>query len=292
MTILRAACFSDIGKVRKENEDRISIRRVRACCSASPTGGRAARRGRGRPGDGRRRLQGGPALAPEGDIDLRAIVIRANESVVSLGMRISPGLGNRLDAHGGLRSPQPPEAGARRGFQGLLVEERGFYLPDRGPFGRERGQAPQGPGRGRLLQRVPARRADPLHRPGARPRGGPERPAAFGGRPLHLLHRRNHADALGEGTQGDRGRASTSPRRSRGPGRTRLSSAAGPTTRPPSCSLSTPSEAPADRSGHEGVEAQLVARRRHRAVARRDHRVRGTAAKHPAQVGAELRWQW
>ncbi|MFZ1056123.1 MAG: PP2C family serine/threonine-protein phosphatase [Opitutaceae bacterium] len=93
MTILRAACFSDIGKVRKENEDRMIFDEsamlfgVADGVGGLPGGGEAAQEAADVVSRAVR------ALAPEGDIDMRAIVVRANESVVSLGMRISPGLG-------------------------------------------------------------------------------------------------------------------------------------------------------------------------------------------------------
>jgi protein phosphatase len=93
MTILRAACFTDIGRVRKENEDRILFdEEARLFGVADGVGG----------------LPGGAEAAQsavdvvtaavqragaDAELDLAAIVGAANDAVVSLGMRISPGLG-------------------------------------------------------------------------------------------------------------------------------------------------------------------------------------------------------
>ncbi|HEY5078562.1 MAG TPA: protein phosphatase 2C domain-containing protein [Opitutaceae bacterium] len=93
MTILRAACFSDIGKVRKENEDRILFDEgIQLFGVADGVGGL--------PG-GAEAAQavvdvvtaGVQAASSEDEPDLGAIVGSANDAVVSLGMRISPGLG-------------------------------------------------------------------------------------------------------------------------------------------------------------------------------------------------------
>jgi serine/threonine protein phosphatase PrpC len=93
MTILRAACFSDIGKIRKENEDRVLFDEPARLFGVS---------------DGVGGLPGGAEAAqetvdvvtaaiqeapPEGELDLKGIVTAANDAVVSLGLRISPGLG-------------------------------------------------------------------------------------------------------------------------------------------------------------------------------------------------------
>lgn len=93
MTLLRAACYSDIGKVRKENEDRMLFNEAAMLFGVA---------------DGVGGLPGGAeaaqtavdvvnnavnALAPEAPLDLRAIVTSANDAVVALGLKISPGLG-------------------------------------------------------------------------------------------------------------------------------------------------------------------------------------------------------
>jgi hypothetical protein len=53
MTILRAACFSDIGKVRKENEDRSSSTRTTQLFGVADGVGGLPGGGRGGPGGGR-----------------------------------------------------------------------------------------------------------------------------------------------------------------------------------------------------------------------------------------------
>ncbi len=93
MTNLRAACFSDIGKVRKENEDRmlfdesVQLFGVADGVGGLPGGGEAAQETVDTITLG---FRGAPAAA---EIDLRAIVAKANDAVVALGMKISPGLG-------------------------------------------------------------------------------------------------------------------------------------------------------------------------------------------------------
>jgi protein phosphatase len=93
MTILRAACYSDIGKVRKENEDRVifdedlQLFGVADGVGGLPGGGEAAQE------TADRVTQGIRAAPEEGEIDLRTIVTQANDAVVALGMRLSPGLG-------------------------------------------------------------------------------------------------------------------------------------------------------------------------------------------------------
>ncbi len=93
MTILRAACFSDIGKVRKENEDRmifdesVQIFGVADGVGGLPGGGEAAQE---TIDVVLRSVRAAPAGA---EVDLREIVTRANDAVVSMGMKISPGLG-------------------------------------------------------------------------------------------------------------------------------------------------------------------------------------------------------
>jgi serine/threonine protein phosphatase PrpC len=93
MTHLRAACFSDIGKVRRENEDRVIFEEAALLFGVADGVG-------GLPGGGEAAQQAvevvtaGVLAAPPGpDIDMRAIVTAANDSVVALGMKISPGLG-------------------------------------------------------------------------------------------------------------------------------------------------------------------------------------------------------
>jgi serine/threonine protein phosphatase PrpC len=93
MTTLRAACFSDIGKVRKENEDRmlfdetVNLFGVADGVGGLPGGGEAAQQSV--------EVVTAAILAapPTGELDLRAIVTAANDCVVALGMKISPGLG-------------------------------------------------------------------------------------------------------------------------------------------------------------------------------------------------------
>jgi serine/threonine protein phosphatase PrpC len=93
MTTLRAACFSDIGKVRKENEDRMLFdEAVHLFGVADGVGGL--------PGGGEAAQQavdivtaGILAAGPAAELDLTKIVLAANDAVVALGMRISPGLG-------------------------------------------------------------------------------------------------------------------------------------------------------------------------------------------------------
>jgi serine/threonine protein phosphatase PrpC len=93
MTLIRAACFTDIGNVRKENEDRVIFDEEAQLFGVA---------------DGVGGLPGGAEAAqsvvdvvtaavqlapPDEDLDLGAIVTSANDAVVSLGLRISPGLG-------------------------------------------------------------------------------------------------------------------------------------------------------------------------------------------------------
>ena len=93
MSTLRAACFSDLGKVRRENEDRIlfdesaKLFGVADGVGGLPGGGEAAQEAVN--------VVTAAVLAtpPDADIDLRAIVTLANDSVAALGMRMSPGLG-------------------------------------------------------------------------------------------------------------------------------------------------------------------------------------------------------
>jgi serine/threonine protein phosphatase PrpC len=93
MTILRAACYSDIGKVRKENEDRMLFDEAARLFGVADGVG-------GLPGGAEAAqavvdsINSGVNRSPaEAELDLRAIVTTANDAVVSLGMRISPGLG-------------------------------------------------------------------------------------------------------------------------------------------------------------------------------------------------------
>ena len=93
MTILRAACFSDIGKVRKENEDRMlfdveaKLFGVADGVGGLPGGGEAAQE--------TVNVVTAAVLAtpPDAELDLRGIVTLANSSVAALGVRMSPGLG-------------------------------------------------------------------------------------------------------------------------------------------------------------------------------------------------------
>jgi protein phosphatase len=93
MITLRAACYSDIGKVRKENEDRVLFEEsahlfgVADGVGGLPGGAEAAQQAV-------EVVTAGILAAPPGpEIDLKAIVTAANDSVVALGMKISPGLG-------------------------------------------------------------------------------------------------------------------------------------------------------------------------------------------------------
>jgi protein phosphatase len=93
MTTLRAACFSDIGKVRKENEDRMLFDEAAHLFGVADGVG-------GLPGGGEAAQQavdivtaGILAAGPAAELDLTKIVLAANDAVVALGMRISPGLG-------------------------------------------------------------------------------------------------------------------------------------------------------------------------------------------------------
>jgi serine/threonine protein phosphatase PrpC len=93
MTQLRAAHFSDIGKVRKENEDRclfdesVSLFGVADGVGGLPGGGEAAQEAVDIV------TTGVHATSPGAELDLRSIVTTANDSVAALGMRLSPGLG-------------------------------------------------------------------------------------------------------------------------------------------------------------------------------------------------------
>jgi serine/threonine protein phosphatase PrpC len=93
MTILRAACFSDIGKVRKENEDRVLFDETAQLFGVADGVG-------GLPGGGEAAqetidvvVRAVLAAGSDAEVDMRAIVTKANDAVVAMGMRISPGLG-------------------------------------------------------------------------------------------------------------------------------------------------------------------------------------------------------
>jgi serine/threonine protein phosphatase PrpC len=93
MTILRAACFSDIGKIRKENEDRVLFNEAAQLFGVADGVG-------GLPG-GAEAAQAAVdyvdaavrAVPADAELDLRTIVTSANDAVVSLGLKLSPGLG-------------------------------------------------------------------------------------------------------------------------------------------------------------------------------------------------------
>jgi protein phosphatase len=93
MTILRADCFSDIGKVRKENEDRAlfdmnsMLFGIADGVGGLPGGGEAAQEAVNVV------TSSVQAAGPDAELDLKAIVTLANDSVVALGLRMSPGLG-------------------------------------------------------------------------------------------------------------------------------------------------------------------------------------------------------
>jgi protein phosphatase len=93
MTLLRAACFSDIGKIRKENEDRILFNEAAQLFGVADGVG-------GLPG-GAEAAQAAvdyvnaavQAVPRDAELDLKAIITSANDAVVSLGLKLSPGLG-------------------------------------------------------------------------------------------------------------------------------------------------------------------------------------------------------
>jgi serine/threonine protein phosphatase PrpC len=93
MTNIRAAFFTDIGKVRKENEDRylfqesVQLFGVADGVGGLPGGAEAAQEAVDVV------TAGVIATLPSKDLDLRAIVTAANDSVSALGLRMSPGLG-------------------------------------------------------------------------------------------------------------------------------------------------------------------------------------------------------
>ena len=93
MTILRAACLSDIGRIRKENEDRVLFSEAARLFGVADGVG-------GLPGGAEAAQEtvdivtaGVLAAGPEAEPNLKGIILSANEAVVKLGMRISPGLG-------------------------------------------------------------------------------------------------------------------------------------------------------------------------------------------------------
>src|SRR5271170_1966259 len=93
MSILRATHTTDVGNVRTENEDRFLFDEgarlfgVADGVGGLPGGGEAAQEAV--------EVVTAAVLAaePSGDLDLKGIVTSANDSVVALGMRLSPGLG-------------------------------------------------------------------------------------------------------------------------------------------------------------------------------------------------------
>jgi serine/threonine protein phosphatase PrpC len=93
MITLRAACYSDIGKVRKENEDRVLFEE--ASCLFGVADGVGGLPGGGEAAQKAVEVVTARVLAapPGAELDLRAIVTAANDAVVALGMKISPGLG-------------------------------------------------------------------------------------------------------------------------------------------------------------------------------------------------------
>ncbi|HMD61993.1 MAG TPA: protein phosphatase 2C domain-containing protein [Opitutaceae bacterium] len=93
MTILRAAWLSNIGNVRKENEDRILFNEAARLFGVAdgvgglPGGAEAAQRAADVV------TEAVLAAGPEAELDLRAIVTAANDAVALLGQKISPGSG-------------------------------------------------------------------------------------------------------------------------------------------------------------------------------------------------------
>jgi protein phosphatase len=98
MTILRAAWLSNIGNIRKENEDRVVFNEsarlfgVADGVGGLPGGAEAAQKAVDVVTEGV--LEAGP----DAELDLRAIVTAANDAVAILGQRISPssGIGSTL----------------------------------------------------------------------------------------------------------------------------------------------------------------------------------------------------
>jgi protein phosphatase len=93
MTTIRAAFYSDIGKVRKENEDRYLFEESAQLFGVADGVG-------GLPGGAEAAQEAVDiitaavlATPPKANLDLRSIVTAANDAVAALGLRLSPGLG-------------------------------------------------------------------------------------------------------------------------------------------------------------------------------------------------------
>ena len=93
MSNLRAAWLSNIGNVRKENEDRILFNETAQLFGVAdgvgglPGGGEAAQKAVDVV------TEAVLAAGPDAELDFKAIVTAANEAVALLGQRISPGSG-------------------------------------------------------------------------------------------------------------------------------------------------------------------------------------------------------
>jgi len=93
MTILRAAWLTNIGNVRKENEDRILFNETAQLFGVAdgvgglPGGAEAAQKAVDVV------TEAVLAAGPDAELDLKAIVTSANDAVATLGQRISPGSG-------------------------------------------------------------------------------------------------------------------------------------------------------------------------------------------------------
>ena len=185
MTILRAACFSDIGKVRKENEDRIlfdeeaQLFGVADGVGGLPGGAEAAQAAVDV-------VTAGVQLAPADDeLDLGAIVGSANDAVVALGLRISPGLGIGSTARRWAASAARGSSWRTSAIRGRSRWRDGRFICLTEDHSVEN-EAKRRRARGEVVyySEIAARGADPLHRPAGPARGGPCRPSARRGRPL------------------------------------------------------------------------------------------------------------
>jgi protein phosphatase len=93
MTILRAAWLSNIGNIRKENEDRVLFNEAARLFGVAdgvgglPGGAEAAQKAVDIV------TEAVLAAGPDAELDLRSIVTAANEAVSALGQTISPGSG-------------------------------------------------------------------------------------------------------------------------------------------------------------------------------------------------------
>jgi serine/threonine protein phosphatase PrpC len=132
MTNFRAAWITNIGNVRKENEDRIVFDEAARLFGVAdgvgglPGGSEAAQK------TADVVTAGVVEAGPESEVDLRAIVTAANEAVAALGQRISPssGIGSTLTIgclrHGRMKIAHVGDSRAfswRRGEISCLTED-------------------------------------------------------------------------------------------------------------------------------------------------------------------------